>query len=304
MKIAFVHPKLAFLPELAAYQSFFLSKNIQVSICNYGEEAVSGADVFWYFMGTYPRSPAGRKMIIHEYTSASVPPYRKLKDFLKSKLNPRPDFRLFLNEYVRHEIHNRDETPFGYRDMGITDDFFPIPVSEKDFDFIYTGPLLPGRDTDKLLRIFQDGAMKNRSILLLGKNGPGLASACSQFPNIIFKGPVPRKEVPGFLSKARFALNYISDREPFNAQTSSKFLEYAAMHIPIISTSYYWISQFQERFGGEYFLLKEDLSNLSWGRITSFDYTFPNLDSWHWERQLRASGVLEYLQAAFPKVSF
>lgn len=304
MKIAFVHPKHAFLPELAANQSFFLSKNIQVSICNYGEEAASGADVYWYIMGIYPRSPGRKKMIIHEYTSASVPPYRKLKDFLKSKLNPRPDFRLFLNEYVRQEIHTRDETPFGYRDMGITDDFFPTSGTEKEFDFIYTGSLSPESEIDKLIRIFRQGAMKNRSILLLGKNEPRLTSACSQFPNIIFKGPVPRKEVPGFLSRARFAINYIPDREPFNAQTSTKFLEYAAMHIPIISTNYYWISQFQERFGGEYFLLKEDLSNLSWRRITSFNYAFPNLDSWHWEQQLRESGVLEYLQAAFPKVSF
>jgi glycosyltransferase involved in cell wall biosynthesis len=304
MKIAFIHPKRAFLPELAAYQTFFLSKNIQVSVCNYGEEAVSGADVYWYIMGIYPGARAEKKMIIHEYSSASVPPYRKLKDFLKSRLNPRPDYRLYLNEYVRQEIRPRDETPFGYRDMGISDDFFPTPVTEKEFDFIYTGSLSPEREIDKLLRIFQQGAMKNRSILLLGNKESRLMSACSQFPNIIFKGPVSRKEVPGFLSKARFAINYIPDREPFNAQASTKFLEYAAMQIPIISTSYYWISQFQERFGGEYFLVREDLSNLSWGRVTSFNYTFPNLDSWHWEHQLRSSGILEYLQAAFPEVSF
>ena len=157
---------------------------------------------------------------------------------------------------------------------------------------------------DKLLRVFQQGNMQQRSILLLGNDYTRLATNYQGCLNIIFKGPVSREQVPGYLSRARFALNYIPDREPFNAQTSTKFLEYAAMRIPIVSSSYYWISQFQERYGGDYFLLKEDLSNLSWGRVSSFNYAFPDLYSWHWEHQLRSSGVLEFLQTAFPEISF
>ncbi len=73
-------------------------------------------------------------------------------------------------------------------------------------------------------------------------------------------------------------VNYIPDEEPFNAQTPTKFLEYAAMKIPVISTNYFWISEFQERYGGNYFFLKEDLSNMTWDRITGFPYEFPNLE--------------------------
>ncbi len=304
MKITFIHPKRAFLPELDAYRSFFLSKNIETSICQYGEEAASGADVYWYIMGLYPKSPGGKKQIIHEYTSASVPPYRKLKDFLKCRLNPHPHFRLYLNEYVRQQIEHRDEIPFGYRDMGVSDDFIPYPDTKKEYDFIYAGSLSPERKIDKLLRVFQQGAMKERSILLLGIDYDLLAAHYSSSKNITFQGPASREQIPGYLSRARFGINYIPDREPFNAQTSTKFLEYAAMQIPIVSSNYFWISQFQERYGGDYFLLKEDLSNLSWGRITSFRYSFPSLYSWHWEQQLRASGVLEFLQTAFPEISF
>jgi glycosyltransferase involved in cell wall biosynthesis len=303
MKIAFIHPKRAFLPELDAYQSFFHSKNIQTVVCKYGEESASGADVYWYIMGIYPGA-AGGKRIIHEYISASVPPFRRQKDFLKSRLNPRPHFRLYLNEYVQGEISHRDEIPFGYRDMGISDDFSPNPAAEKKYDFIYAGSLAPERNPETLLRVFQQGALKNRTILLLAREYERLARGFSSCNNIIFRGPVSRQEIPGYLSQARFAINFIPDREPFNAQTSTKFLEYAAMHIPIISTRYFWLSQFQERYGGEYFFLKDDLSNLSWGRINSFQYKFPDMRSWHWEQQIRACGVLEYLQDAFPEISF
>lgn len=304
MKIAFIHPKRAFLPELAAYQTFFHSKNIEIIICKYGEEAATGADVYWYMMGIYPRAAGSGKRVIHEYSSSSVPPYRKLKDLLKGRLNPRPHFRLYHNEYVRHEIQHRDEVPFGYRDQGVSDDFHPVPEAEKKYDFIYTGALSPERKIETLLRVFQQGALKNRTILLLGQDYDRLATACSASSNIIFRGPISREEIPGYLSQARFAINYIPNREPFNAQTSTKFLEYAAMRIPIISSSYFWISQFQKRFGGEYLLLKEDLSNLSWDRVNSFHYSFPNLKSWNWEQQIRSSGILEYLQSVFPDVAF
>ncbi|HEY4155458.1 MAG TPA: glycosyltransferase [Puia sp.] len=304
MKIAFIHSRRTFLPELDAYQSFFQSKNIQSVVCRYGEEAASGADVYWYFMGIYPGAAARGKRIIHEYASASVPPYRKFKDLLKARLNPRPHFRLYLNEYVHQEIQHRDEIPFGYRDMGISDGFIPDPGAEKKYDFIYVGSFARERKIETLLRVFQEGVMKERSLLLLGQDYDRLASRYSSSGNIIFRGPVSRREMPAYLATARFAINFIPDREPFNAQTSTKFLEYAAMQIPIISSNYFWISHFRERYGGRYFFLKEDLSNLSWGLVSSFRYEFPKLQSWHWENQIRSSGILDYLQSVFPGISF
>lgn len=304
MKITFVHPKLTFLPELSAYQSFFHSKDIQTFICKYGEEKASAADVYWYMMGLYPGAAVRGKQVIHEYASASVPPNRKLKDFLKSRLNPRPHFRLYLNEYVRQKIRHLDEVPFGYRDMGISDDFRPDPQAEKRYDFIYAGSFSPDRKIETLLRVFQDGAMKDRTILLLGQNYDRLAGKYSSSCNIIFRGPVSRKDIPGFLSRARYAINYIPDREPFNAQTSTKFLEYAAMQIPIVSTEYYWLSRFREKYGGKYFLLAGDLSNLNWSQVNAFNYEFPDMRSWRWEQQIHSSGVLEFLQAAFPGIRF
>jgi glycosyltransferase involved in cell wall biosynthesis len=300
MKIAFIHNHRAFLPELAAYQAFFHSQNIGTCIAAYGEEKDSGADIYWYMMGFYPKSSHKKKLIIHEYSSASVPPYRKIKDFLKCRLNPRPDFRLYLNDYVRDQLNIHDEVPFGYRDMGISEIFFrPKQDIIKEYDFVYAGNLSSQRNLDSLLKIFDLGALKNHSILMLGHDENKLEQHFGHSKNIFFHPAVPWHEVPDWLARARFSVNYIPDKEPFNAQTPTKFLEYAAMKIPIVSTNYFWISEFQERYSGNYFLLKEDLSNMTWDRITGFPYEFPKLDSWRWEERIRASGVLDFLRQAF-----
>jgi glycosyltransferase involved in cell wall biosynthesis len=297
MKIAFIHNHLAFLPELAAYQSFFQTQNIDTCVSDYGKEKTSGADVYWYLMGFYLKSFHKKKLIIHEYSSASVPPYRKLKDFLKSRLTPRPNFRLYLNEYVRQQLNIHDEVPFGFRDMGISDIFSPSTVnSKKEFDFVYSGNLSPERKIDILLKVFDQGPMKERSILLLGNDESRLQARFAHCKNIFFQPAVIWEQVPLWLAKARYAVNYVPNEEPFNAQTSTKFLEYAAMKIPVISTNYYWISEFQERYSGNYFLLKEDLSNMTWERIVAFPFDYPDLRSWRWEERIRACGVLEFLR--------
>jgi len=299
MKIAFIHNHRDFLPELAAYQIFFQKQHIDTCMAVYGTEKESGADVYWYLMGFYPRSFNKKKLIIHEFTSASVPPKRKVKDFLKSRLTPRPHFRLYLNPYVREQLNIHDEVPFGYRDTGISDLFFQKPEdSEKEFDFIYSGNLASYRRLDILLKVFEEGALKQRSILMLGNDEDALRKSFAHCKNIFFQAAVSWDEVPGWLTRARFAVNFIPDEEPFNAQSSTKFLEYAAMKIPVISTNYYWISEFQERYGGNYFLLKEDLSNMTWDRIVDFPYAFPNLESWRWEERIKESGILDFLRQA------
>src|ERR1700755_2033169 len=176
MKIAFIHSHKACVPELSAYGEFFQKQNIQTCFANYGEETSSGADVYWYLMGFYPKAKHKKKLIIHEYASASVPPYRKLKDFLKSRLSPRPHFRLYLNEYVREQININDEIPFGYRDMGVSEQYFhPRPDTPKEFDFIYSGNLSSQRKLSDLLNNFDQGSLRTHSILLLGNDKGGLA---------------------------------------------------------------------------------------------------------------------------------
>ncbi len=111
MKIAFIHNHRLFCLNWPPISLFFKNKILKPVSLNIGKKKLSDADVYWYLMGFFPKSFHKKKLIIHEYASASVPPYRKLKDFLKSRLTPRPHFRLYLNEYVREQMNIHDEVP-------------------------------------------------------------------------------------------------------------------------------------------------------------------------------------------------
>jgi glycosyltransferase involved in cell wall biosynthesis len=146
--------------------------------------------------------------------------------------------------------------------------------------------------------------MKNRSLLLIGKDYDYLQSAFTDYKNIVFMGPLPHNTMNDYILKARFGINYIIDTEPFNRQTSVKLLEYAALGLPVVTTRYAWMEQFQQQNGGNYFYLEPDLSNFTWENVTGFPYSQPDLDNWTWEKQIRGSGVLAFLQSKFPEVQF
>ncbi len=304
MTIAFIHPHKAFLPEVDAYCKFFSDHQINTVVLGPKEIATVEADVEWHFMGT---DKGGKKTAvkIHEYASASAPPFNDKKDMIKKIITAKPDYRLFLNEYVRKQFDFKDLVPFGYRDMGIDLSFFQSNnKKEKDFDFIYTGSINKERKILKLIKCFAEGTMRQKSLLILSKDYKWLKNKFKSCKNIFFEGPVSQNEVSDYILRSRFAINFIIDKEPFNQQTSTKFLEYAALKIPIISTEYEWIKKFQIQYGGEYFYLKNDLSNFNWNEIACHPYSFPQLTEWTWEKQIRKSGVLEFLQSTYPELLF
>jgi hypothetical protein len=86
------------------------------------------------------------------------------------------------------------------------------------------------------------------------------------------------------------------DKEPLNQQTSTKFLEYLAVGLPVVSTHYDWIMRFEQEYGGNYCYVEQDLSNLRWERICGTIYASPDLSSWTWEQQIRRSGVLDLIE--------
>ena len=304
MTIAFVHSHRSFLPELDAYSNFFSAYGIQTTTIRPNEMAGSGADLFWHFMGTDSSHAKKDVVTIHEYASASVPPFRKWKNLTKRFLSPKPGFRIFLNQYVKQTLGFTDDVPFGFRDMGI----YPrIPGSthpEKAFDFIYTGSLAPQRNIASMLKVFTKPEWKDHSLLVLGRDYDVLSRRYHSNKNIQFKGPVPYSSIDEWLGKARFAINFIPDKEPFNKQSATKFLEYANMNIPIISSDYDWIKKFQQQYGGAYFFLRKDLSNFTWENVNGYAYGFPDLSEWSWEKQIRKSGVLGFIQGKFPELVF
>jgi glycosyltransferase involved in cell wall biosynthesis len=299
MRIVFVHEENAFLPELQAYHHYFSSRGVECMSTNRSQANETAADVLWHFMGTSVRRTSC--VTIHEYSSSSTAPLARLKNVMKKTFNSKPDFRLFLNKFVRHEFAFNDNIPFGLRDMGVasTQITQQHENAEKKFDFIYIGELV-NRNMERMLELFSRGELSQHSLLILSKDYEHLQSRFQPYNNIEFKGPVPQNEVSNFLMQARFGLNVVPNRFPFNHQTSTKLLEYAAAKLPIVTSDYDWVRQFQKEFGGEYYFITEELTNLNWKTINAFSYSWPDLSQWSWDHQIRKSGVLEFLESKFP----
>ncbi len=302
MTIAFIHPHKAFLPEIDAYIDFFSRFKIKTMVAKPEEANNIRADVEWHFMGIDRSKRKEGKIKIHEFASASLPPLRKTKDFIKGLLSTKPDFRLFLNEYVHEQFNFNDSVPFGFRDMGI---YFPAKIPrEIKYDFIYCGSVSKDMHFSKIMRCFTNSSLSDKTLLVLSKNYQSYVKHFQPYPNIIFLGPVDKQEVSGYISAARFAINYKPNIAPHSYQTSTKLLEYAACGIPIITTDFPWMRNFEKNYGGNYFYLNQDFSNFTWQQVNEYPYSFPDLEDWRWENQIRNSGVIEFLQSKFPEVFF
>jgi len=299
MKIVFVHPHKAFLPDIAAYTEFFERHSIECETATLGDFSTKDRDVEWFFMGLdrWPRTQGICR--IHEYVSASLPPWSFQKDLLKRYLNTRPDFRIYQNPFVKDRMGFSDPLPFGFRLPCLSPLWStPVSASEKKFDFVYIGDLSPYRGIHRLLDHFC-GPMREHSLLVLSKEYGKLQSKYAHAGNIFFEGPYPQEEVRKRLLQCRFAVNYIPDTLPFSKQVSTKLLEYAACRIPIISTDYSWMREFEQTQGGKYFYVSNDLRNFSWKAVNEFTYAFPDLQEYQSEVQIRRSGIMEFLKSRF-----
>lgn len=296
MKIAFVHSGPALLPEIRAYQQYFREAGLECMEWEQHDLLQQQADIEWHFMGQHRQRLHPTSILIHEYASLSTPPLAGWKDQVKKRLNCRPDYRIFLNEFVKNQLNFTDDVPWGYRDM-----FYQGPLNppKKDhpvpYDFIYAGSLETSRKPEQLLNHFAKGGMHGHSLLVLSRDYARLQEKYAAFPTIRFAGPVEADQVWQYLCQARYAINFQPDRKPFNQQTSSKLLEYAACRIPIITTRYAWVEAFQQVYGGEYFYLDSKLANFTWEQVTACSYAFPDLSSWTFEAQFKKSGIAEFL---------
>src|SRR5690349_17076928 len=133
MVIAFVHDDSSFLPEIKAYKKFFTQYHIECVSTSYKEAKSVHADVLWYIMGfSLSRSSI---LTIHEYTSASAPPFAAVKDAAKKWIGAKPDYRIFLNSYVKEKVAADDGVAYGFRDMGVDfNHFYPQPERRPLYD--------------------------------------------------------------------------------------------------------------------------------------------------------------------------
>jgi len=225
---------------------------------------------------------------IHEYASASIPPYAWLKDQVKHWTQPRPDYRIYQNGWVRERMGFADGVPHALRDMGVAEYFLDTPSNTPatEFDLVYLGEMSRLLTFIPVLHAI-DAA--NRSLLLVGEVP---AEIQMKLPtNVTCTGHVDHAQVPGHLRRARFGLNLVPNAIPFKQQTSTKVLEYCAAGLRVVSNAYPWVRYFVAQHKANFYLLNEDASSLvtSFGEaLEAYPYEVPDMRALAWSQVLDA----------------
>lgn len=282
--LCFVHQGKAQLPELQAYTEYFSTK-YRVFI-EKPQADLSTYDIVWFFMGCFRYRPQSHQFVVHEYASLSTPPLAWLKDKLKSRFNSRPNLRVFQNMQQSSRLQFNDNIPVRYRDMGLSADFTFKLDTEKNCDLIYVGTMDKSRQLDKaldaILRLKPD-----TSIWLVGAPAAYLQKRYQHYANVRFIGKVPNKKIPLLLNQARFGLNYVPDIYPYQFQTSTKLLEYAACGLPVIGNRTAWVNSFLTKHKLQY----HDINQLKvWPTSGAVTVTSEVLQSWSWQQRIADAG--------------
>ncbi len=296
--IHFVRNGPAYLPELDAYAQFITERGHHALIHDTSTSVPVHAQVVWWMCGRVTASEMRRfstAFQIHEYTSASAPPYAWLKDQVKHWTTPKPDYRIFQNGWVRERMGFSDGVPHALRDMGVATSFLekPAHVPPSTFDFVYLGEMQRLQPFLPLLRAL-DAA--GRTLLLIGDVPEPLRA---QLPASVFcTGRVAHTDVPMQLRRARFGLNLVSNVAPYNQQTSTKLLEYCAVGLPVVSNDYAWVRYFATHYQGNFLLLNDDPTTWahSFGEsLEAYPYQIPHVSSLAWPRVLAALPLWKHL---------
>jgi len=262
-KIIMMRSDRSYLPQIDATINYFKEKNSDLVFYDSAEIDEIFQDEFdamWFFRGKELFKKASIP-IIHEYASLSTGIFPHLKNKIKCSLTPKPALRLFLNEFVQKEMNFKDGIDSLRRDMGVDDLFFRYRECVKQYDCVYIGSISKARGIDRLLHHFKHQQDK-RSLLLIGSVPDDIYNEYGHTENIIFTGNVSYTDVPKYASQAVYGINYMPDKYPFNLQTSTKLLEYLAMNLTVITTSYDWVTHFMNQHGLSFITVNASLDNL------------------------------------------
>ncbi len=296
-KLLFVRQPHVYLPEITAYKSYLSSHYPSVEAFESTDFQdgydLAEFDIAWHFMGRDMKG-AGR-YVIHEYNSLSTKPFAQVKNQIKRIFNAKPDRRVFLNNTVRNKFGFNDAIPYSLRDMGVDDAFFQENITDTpEYDFIYAGGLNRGAVIERFLEHFSKN-MQSATLILVGDASDCLRAKFKGFDNITFKGRVSYKEVPKLMANARYGLNIMPDEYPFNIQTATKVLEYMAVGLPVVTTNYQWINEFEAQHKGRFFKLSPDMSNLSLDSLSEFEFVTPDIKELSWGNVIEKSNVFSFL---------
>jgi len=291
MLIHFIRNGPSYLPEIDAYCAYIQARGHQAMVHDSSLSVPTSASVVWWFCGRVSMREAHRlrgAFQIHEYASASIPPYAWFKDQVKHWMQPRPDYRIYQNGWVRERMGFADGVPHASRDMGVPEHFFDATshAPTPDFDFVYLGEM------SRLLAfipILQAIDAAGRSLLLVGDVPAELEKELP--PNVTCTGRLDRAQVPIHLRRVRFGLNLVPNAKPFQQQTSTKVLEYCAAGLRVVSNAYPWVRYFMAQHKANFYLLNDDAPSLDTcfgDALEAYPYVVPDMRALEWSQVLDA----------------
>jgi len=291
MLIHFIRNGLSYLPEIDAYCAYIQSRGHQTMVHDNSRSVPTSASVVWWMCGRVSSREAHRlrgAFQIHEYASASIPPYAWLKDQVKHWTQPQPDYRIYQNGWVRERMGFADSVPHALRDMGVAEHFFDTPShsSAIEFDLVYLGEM---SRLMSFVPVLQAIDTAGHSLLLVGDVPAELQKFLPT--NVHCTGRVSHVEVPHQLHRARFGLNLIPNVLPYQQQTSTKVLEYCAAGLRVVSNAYPWVRYFMAQHNANFYLLNDDAQSLaiSFGEgLEAYPYKVPNMRKLAWPQVLDA----------------
>ena len=291
MHVAIVLTGRAYLPEAFAYRRY-LTEHGHHAECVDGPEAIGDADIAIVFsirdQWTARRSGA---RVVHEYHSLSTGRFKAAKHLVKRVLAPHPAGRIFLNAHVAARYGFQSGTPAIVRPMGIDAEFFGCAAGGgTEFDIVYCGSL--GRRG--VLSTIAELAGRGFRLLVIGDVPEGTDFDVFTGLPVEFTGQLPREALPAALARARFGLNVTPDSYPYNIQTSTKTIEYAAAGLGIISNRYRWIENFASDRGAAILWLDRLTSPEALASVTAAPVDVTDL---LWSRILDDAGFEPFLQS-------
>lgn len=276
MKIGILSNPKSYLPEITAYKKYLISRNFKVLISD-KEQNLRQCQWIITFPGFFLRKNLNVKYI-HDYASASTPPFSFLKDKLKINFNFKPNFRLFNSLDLKNYYNFKDNISFAIRTAGVDSFFFKNKKKKKKYDILYSGSYRINLEKVliKLLKL-------EFSILVLGKFKKDFINYFNNYNNINFKFIKNRRLLPSYYQQCEYGLNYMPNIPPFNNQNSLKLLEYCASNLKILSSDYLFVRKFEKIHHGK-FLFIDNINKKE--EIIHFNFITPNVKNYSWEKIL------------------
>lgn len=298
--VHFVHTGPAYMPELAAYETFLRQRGHEVVRHSDPATVPLDADVVWWICGRIDAHHSHRlrsSLQVHEYASASVGRWPALKDRLKRWQHPHPDHRIFLNTWVRGRLGMDDGVPSSLRDMGVPTAFLQAsPSLPVDHDLVYLGEMSRLHSFLPALQAISQAGLK---LLLIGQVPADLEGLLRLTPGVTCTGRIAQAEVPAQLLRARAGLNLMPNRLPLAMQTSTKVLEYLAVGLPVLSNDYAWARQVAAEHPGRVQLLSDLRLPECWAQAMAHTPTLlsdrSHLQALTWPQRLAALPVWQQL---------